>query len=315
MNKKNILITGISGFVGSSLAPFLQENGFKIKGVSRNPKSSDEVSYKDLSVEHWNNTTSIIHLAGKAHDLKQTSDDQEYFEVNTELTKKLFDQFLESTCSVFIYMSSVKAVADTVDGVLTEDEEPKAITAYGESKLAAEQYILAQKLPKDKSVYILRPCMIHGPGNKGNLNLLFAMANKGIPYPFGAYENERSFLSIDNLLFVIKELIDQKPTSGVYNVSDDAYLTTIGIYSIMGEVLGRKLRILNVSKKIVELFGKIGDTIPIPINSEKIQKLTENYRVSNVKIKKALGITHMPITAKVGLTKTIESFKSENNVR
>ena len=64
--------------------------------------------------------------------------------------------------------------------------------------------------------------MIHGPGNKGNLNLLYSFVKKGIPYPFGRYENKRSFVSIDNLCFVIKELIENKNiTSGVYNISDE----------------------------------------------------------------------------------------------
>jgi nucleoside-diphosphate-sugar epimerase len=315
MEIKNILITGISGFVGSSLAPFLEESGFKINGISRNPKSNNERSFNDLSIDCWNNAKAMIHLAGKSHDLRNTSDDSEYFEVNTELTKRLYNQFLESDCESFIYMSSVKAVADVVEQVLMEDEVPNAITAYGKSKLAAEQYILAQELPKGKYIYILRPCMIHGPGNKGNLNLLYAMANKGIPYPFGAFANERSFLSIDNLLFIMRELIAKKPTSGIYNMSDDAYMSTTGVYSIMGEVLGKKLSILNFSKKIIYIFGQIGDYIPLLINSEKIQKLTENYRVSNAKIKKELGITNLPISAKEGIYKTVASFKSQQHAK
>ena len=118
-------------------------------------------------------------------------------------------------------MSSVKAVADEVVGVLDESVIPSPVTAYGKSKLAAEKYLLSQKPSKGKRVYILRPCMIHGPGNKGNLNLLYNFVKKGIPYPFGSFENKRSFVSIDNLCFVIKELIENKNiTSGVYNISD-----------------------------------------------------------------------------------------------
>ena len=124
-------------------------------------------------------------------------------------------------------MSSVKAVADGVEGVLDESVIPSPVTAYGKSKLAAEEYILSQKLPKGKRVYILRPCMIHGPNNKGNLNLLYHFVKKGIPYPFGSFENKRSFVSIDNLCFVIKELIENKNIpSGVYNISDDQALST-----------------------------------------------------------------------------------------
>ena len=84
----------------------------------------------------------------------------------------MFDQFLKSDCETFIYMSSVKAVVDQADGILTENVKPNPITVYGKSKLAAEEYILSRKNLKNKRVYILRPCMIHGPNNKGNLNLL-----------------------------------------------------------------------------------------------------------------------------------------------
>ncbi len=307
---KNILITGSTGFVGQNLAPYLQEKGFTVTGVTRNPKSSNDVSYKFLSKEDWNHSLAMVHLAGKAHDLKKTANENEYFRINTELTKELYNQFLSSECSVFMYMSSVKAVADNVETILTEDVIPAPITAYGKSKLAAEQYLLTQKLPKGKFVYILRPCMIHGSGNKGNLNVLFSMANKSIPYPFGAFQNERSFLSVDNLSYIIKELIVQQPTSGSYNVADDAYLSSSNVYITMGEVLGKQLKVINFPKQMINVIGKVGDMLPITINSEKIQKLTENYRVSNAKIKTVLGIKKMPLTAKEGLIKTIQSFKN-----
>src|SRR5690606_1547157 len=117
------------------------------------------------------------------------------------------EQFLKRDAEVFIYMSSVKAAADTVDGILTEEKQPNPKTPYGQSKRKAEEYLLNATLPEGKRVYILRPCMIHGPGNKGNLNLLYKFVQKGIPYPLAAFENRRSFLSIDNLNFVILQLL------------------------------------------------------------------------------------------------------------
>ena len=97
-----------------------------------------------------NNSECFIHLAGKAHDIKNTSTVKEYYEVNTELTKRLFDQFIKSNCKVFIYMSSVKAVTDIVEGKLDENFEPIPVTAYGKSKLAAENYILSKKISRIK---------------------------------------------------------------------------------------------------------------------------------------------------------------------
>ena len=308
---KHILITGVTGFVGQNLQRYIERfSSRQIIGISRKSGGDEIKSYQDLTPEFWNQTSAFIHLAGKAHDLKKTSEDSEYYQVNTELTKKLFDQFLESSCETFVYMSSVKAVADEVEGILDESITPNPITAYGKSKLAAEEYISNQKLPEGKRVYILRPCMIHGPANKGNLNLLYNFVSKGIPYPFGAYENQRSFLSVENLCFVIKELIENKSiASGVYHVADDDTLSTKQLVTIIGDVIGKPAKVLNLPKTLVNLIAKTGDFAPLPVNTERVQKLTENYCVSNAKIKKAMG-KELPLTAEEGIERTIQSFLS-----
>jgi nucleoside-diphosphate-sugar epimerase len=298
-------ITGITGFVGQNLASYLAN--FDILGVSRGSKGRN-ISYQELSLDIFNKQKVFIHLAGKAHDLKKTAEDAVYFEVNTELTKKLFDQFLESTCETFIYMSSVKAAADSVEGILTEDVMPNPISIYGKTKLAAELYILSKEIPENKRVYILRPCMIHGPSNKGNLNLLYSFVSKGIPYPFGKYVNRRSFVSVQNLCFIINELIDNnKIESGIYNVADDTSLSTIDLVQIISELLYKPTRILKLPKLFVRFIAKIGDFLPILINSERLLKLTENYEVSNLKIKKAIQ-KNLPLSSKEGIIKTVNSF-------
>ncbi|MCL7763377.1 NAD-dependent epimerase/dehydratase family protein [Polaribacter sp. Z014] len=307
MNSNLHIITGNKGFVGLNLVDYFKRQNKETVGVSRSPKSN-ELSYKTLSLEKLNQAKSFIHLAGKAHDLKKTSEDAAYFEVNTELTKTLFNQFLESDCEVFIYMSSVKAAADDVEGVLTEEVTPNPVTVYGKSKLAAEAFILSQEIPQNKRVYILRPCMIHGPNNKGNLNLLYSFVSKGIPYPFGKYKNARSFVSVENLCFVINELIENiNIKSGIYNVADDASLSTTALVKTIGDVIGKPAKVLNIPKVFVNILAKLGDVLPIPINSERLQKLTENYEVSNSKIKKALQ-KELPLSVKEGIEKTIASF-------
>ena len=301
------IITGNKGFVGLNLVDYFKRQNKEIIGVSRTPKK-EEFSYQTLSLEQLNQAKSFIHLAGKAHDLKKTSKEKEYFEINTELTKELFKQFLESDCEVFIYMSSVKAAADELEVVLTEEAIPKPITAYGKSKLAAEAYILAQEIPQNKRVYILRPCMIHGPNNKGNLNLLYSFVSKGIPYPFGKYKNARSFVSVENLCFIINELIENKNIkSGIYNVADDKSLSTNELVTIISKTISKKTKIINTPKFLINLIAKLGDFLPLPINSERVQKLTENYEVSNIKIKKAIQ-KELPLSTEKGIEKTIASF-------
>ena len=304
---KNIAISGITGFVGKNLEEYLISKKETVVGVSRRT-SNNNYDYTSFNKIIFDNQKAFVHLAGKAHDLKKTSEDKEYFEVNTELTKTLYNQFLKSDCEVFIYMSSVKAVADQTDGVLTENVKPNPITVYGKSKLAAEEYILSRKNLKDKRVYILRPCMIHGPNNKGNLNLLYSFVSKGIPYPFGKYSNRRSFVSVENLCFIIKELIDNdKIESGIYNIADDTSLSTIDLVQIISEVLCKPTRILKLPKLFVRFIAKVGDLFPIPINSERLLKLTENYEVSNLKIKNAIQ-KKLPLSSNEGIKKTIASF-------
>jgi nucleoside-diphosphate-sugar epimerase len=298
-----IAITGSSGFVGKNIIPFLFSR-HSIEHIKL-----DKLHNVILSPSFCN-INCLIHLAGKAHDLKKVSSPDDYYKVNTDLTKDIFDVFLESNAKVFITFSSVKAVADNFIGELSEDTTPNPITHYGKSKLLSEQYILSKSFPSGKRVYILRPCMIHGPGNKGNLNLLYSIVSKGIPWPLGAFDNKRSFCSIDNLCFIINELIENdKIPSGVYNIADDEPISTNEIINLISIELGKKPHIWNVPKLLIKSLSKLGDILSLPLNSERLNKLTETYIVSNNKIKKAINKS-LPVTSKDGLTKTFNSFNN-----
>jgi nucleoside-diphosphate-sugar epimerase len=251
----------------------------------------------------------IIHLAGKAHDTSNTVEEAEYFEVNLGLTKNIFDHFLNSSANKFIFFSSVKAVADSIEGdVLTEEAVPNPQTAYGKSKLAAEAYIQSKPIPDHKSVFILRSCMIHGPGNKGNLNLLYKVVQKGIPWPLGAYNNQRSFASIRNVSYIVRNLIEAPVPSGTYNVADDEPLSTNELVRLIAESLGRKPRVWNLPKGLISGLAMSGDILRLPLNSERLKKLTESYVVSNDKIKSVLKIDKMPVSATEGMMDTLRSF-------
>ena len=313
----NILITGIHGFVGSNLVMSLRRE-HTLYGLDIVAPEKEGVvktfSWEDLEQRHLPEIDAIIHLAGKAHDTKNRSAAQVYFDINTGLTKKIFDYFLESSTGKFIFFSSVKAAADSVAGeVLTEEVVPAPIGPYGESKIAAENYIL-KKLRieneelKNKRVYILRPCMIHGPGNKGNLNLLYNVVKKGIPWPLGDFENRRSFTSVDNLCYVIEGLLTKEAASGIYNMGDDEALSTNELIELMCEVLGLKPHIWKLNRSLMEACARLGTVLHLPLNKERLRKLTENYVVSNAKIKVALGIDRMPVRAEDGVRKTIRSF-------
>ena len=335
-----ILITGIHGFVGTNLVEALKKE-HTIYGLDIINPSKDGVahtfSWEEIDEVHGAGLMvngslleidAIIHLAGKAHDTKNQSAADVYFKVNTGLTQKIFDWYLaHPTAKKFIQFSTVKSAADRVEGdLLTEECIPTPVGPYGESKIAAENYIIEKFAPEalkrpfhnftdedavvdGKKVYIMRPCMIHGPGNKGNLNLLYGVVSKGIPWPLGAFENRRSFTSIENICFAVNGVLTKDVPSGIYNMGDDEALSTNELIEEICKSLGKKAHIWKLPKSMMTSVAKLGGMLHLPLNPERLQKLTENYVSSNAKIKKALGIDRMPVDARTGLQRTLESFR------
>lgn len=308
-----ILITGVHGFVGSNLVKALSQE-HTIYGLDIINPTKEGIRYT-FSWDYLDKEDgipeidAIIHLAGKAHDTKNQLAADVYFKVNRDLTIKIFDYFCSHpNIKKFVFFSTAKAAADKVDGILTEDVVPSPVGPYGESKIAAEDYIL-HHLPVNKDVYIFRPCMIHGPGNKGNLNLLYNVVKKGIPWPLGAFENRRTFTSVENICFAVNGVLTKDVPSGIYNMGDDEALSTNELIEEICKSLGKKAHIWKLPKGLMNGVAKIGGALHLPLNPERLQKLTDNYVSSNAKIKKALGVDRMPVKAREGLKVTLESFK------
>ena len=341
-----ILITGVHGFVGSNLVEALKKEHtiYGLDIISPLKEGVEKTfSWDNLDAGNVPEVDAIIHLAGKAHDTKNQSAAEVYFKVNTGLTQKIFDYFLaHEGIKKFVFFSTAKAAADKVEGVLTEDVVPAPVGPYGESKIAAEKYILEKmeilrqaqddkvdaqddkvdaqddkvdaqddktSVQDDKRVYIFRPCMIHGPGNKGNLNLLYKVVSKGIPWPLGAFENRRTFTSVENICFAVDGVLTKDVSSGIYNMGDDEALSTNELIEEICKSLGKKAHIWRLPKGLMNGVAKVGGWLHLPLNPERLRKLTENYISSNEKIKKALGVERMPVDARTGLQRTLESFK------
>lgn len=342
-----ILITGVHGFVGTNLVAALSKE-HEIYGLDIIAPEKEGVvktySWEDLDAGRVTEVDAIVHLAGKAHDTKNQAAVEVYFKVNRDLTIKIYDYFLaQDSIKKFVFFSTAKAAADKVEGILTEDVVPAPVGPYGESKIAAEEYIIekfkefnssnssnnqnlksskVQEYDKlnplkplehlelqTKSVYIFRPCMIHGPGNKGNLNLLYNVVKKGIPWPLGAFENRRTFTSVENICFAVNGVLTKDVPSGIYNMGDDEALSTNELIEEICKSLGKKAHIWKLPKGLMNGVAKVGGFLHLPLDSERLRKLTENYISSNAKIKAALGIKKMPMDAKEGLKVTLESFR------
>ncbi len=311
-----VLITGVTGFIGTSLVHFFHGNTkVTIIGYSRDiEKAKAKFSTYEIEFVHNlaadtidnKNIDCIIHLAGIAHDLSGKHNQDDYQRVNYENTKDLFVEFSNSKASMFIFLSSVKAVVDHTDIVINEEFIPNPGSDYGISKRHAEEFILNNNR-KDKGIFILRPCMIHGPGNKGNLNLLYKFVRAGIPYPLGAFENNRSFFSIDNFCFTIQKIVDNKVTPGTYLLSDDDPISTNDLVRLIGRGINKKVRIFNLPKLLVLILARIGSWLHAPFNTATVNKLCENMVVSNQKLLLNLD-ENLPVSTIEGLKKTIKSF-------
>ncbi|WKK58400.1 NAD-dependent epimerase/dehydratase family protein [Sphingobacterium sp. BN32] len=298
-----VLIAGGSGFIGKNLIEFLGQMKYQVDTLSLR-----HLDWPKKMNENW---SVIINLIGKAHDHAGEATEEDYYLVNFEYTKLLFTEFLNSKAKLFIHISSIAAVEEygTKDK-LVEGSTCHPISFYGKSKFAAEKWLLEQQLPYGKQLVILRPPMVHGKGDKGNLGLLYKFIAKGIPYPLTAYENQRSFISIQNFNFFIEQIIKNHTELklNLYHISDDEALSTKEIIEVISKTLNKKPFNLKVPKIFVNTIAKIGDIIPIPLNSKRLKKMTGNLILINDKLKKDLRITKLPLTAKEGIEKTILTF-------
>ncbi len=292
---RSIYITGANGFIGQHLCSLLEKN-FLITKYKRN----DPIIIRE---------DVVIHLAGLAHDTRNLSNQLEYYRVNTDFTKEVYDAYLTSPAKKFIFLSSVKAVADVIEGILTEECFPDPKTPYGLSKLKAEQLIKSHpsNMQAKKPFYILRPAMVYGKGNKGNLNALYHFLKKGYPWPLGAFNNRRSYCAVENLLFVIEEILKiENFPQGTYNICDDDSISTTELILLISDTLMRKVWIVSIPKSIIFFIAKIGNIFALPFTTEKLEKLTHSYIVSNDKIKSCLGKT-LPYTTKLAIRNVYSS--------
>ncbi|SDC95654.1 NAD-dependent epimerase/dehydratase family protein [Niabella drilacis] len=299
-----IIVTGASGFIGQNIMEHLA-GSFQIESVSLR-KSDWQHSFQGAFT--------VINLVGKAHNHKGVATKNDYFYANLELTKQIFQCFITSSATLMIHVSSLAALEEFESTIpLTEENSCAPDSWYGKSKRAAEIWLLDQPLPENKKLIILRPPMVHGPGDKGNLGLLYNLISKGIPYPLAAFNNLRSFISIDNFGFLIKQIISHQeivPT-GIYHITDDEAVSTNDLIEIIRAQTGKKGITLSLPKAFVKLVAKTGDLIPLPLNTNRLKKLTGTLLVSNKKIKSVLKIEKLPITAREGLVNTIKSFQKK----
>ena len=239
-----ILLTGAGGFVGQRFAAYNKDR-FQIQPLSLRNNDWKNTSFEGFDV--------VVHLAGKAHEMGKI-DDSIYYQVNTELTKELFQRAAAAGIKQFIYISSTKVFGDQTDGVLTETSPCNPNDAYGKSKLEAEQFLLNQQ--GSCSVAIVRPPLVYGPGVKGNMISLLELAARKVPLPFKGIDNRRSMVFVDNLVELINAIIDKK-AAGIFVAGDRRPLSTAELVQLIRGAMNRKpgmFRLPGFLKAIIRKF-------------------------------------------------------------
>ncbi len=289
--QSKVLLTGSTGFVGKQVVECLSPT-YELHAITTRSTQIEGISktYQWDSLDTINDSyDAVIHMAGLAHDTQNKRDESEYYDVNVGLTEKILEKLKSWNTSIFVYLSSVKAVVDSTSSeILSEKDISTASNVYGRSKLATEQLILSSK--EAQSMVVLRPVLIYGKGQKGNLNTLHKLISKGVWFPFKNWVNRRSVLSINNLTAVIQSNLQTPIPTGVYFVSDDDPISTVRLLQLIGKGFDKKIRFIAMPNGMIKFA--IG-VLPKKLKSFT-DKILGSLEVDNSKLKLALGINEMP---------------------
>ena len=312
-----VLITGVTGFVGSKLATVIHEKGFVITGAVRSlsesiPSFVEQVMVGDIAPNtNWQKSLVsidvVVHIAARVHVMHDTSSNplEEFRRINTEATLNLARQAVESGVKRFIYLSSIK-----VNGEATLQETPflpddKFVPTdpYALSKYEAEQELLKIADETQMEIVIIRPPLVYGVGVKANFLSMMKWLYKGIPLPFGAIHNKRSLVALDNLVdLILTCIVHPSAANEVFLVSDGEDLSTTELLNRVAIALGKNPRLLPVNQQLLELgLTMIG-------KKALAQRLCGSLQVDISKTKKLLNWTP-PVKVDEGLRKTAEAFK------
>lgn len=312
-DKPLVALTGATGFVGRALARELSARGFRVRSLLRRPsllgEGVDEVVIGDLArpmnlAEAMRGVDHVVHSAGIAHAMSGRPED-DYRAVNLEATKALARAAGHAGVKRFLFLSSVRAQSGPDSDVVLDETTPARPTdAYGRSKLEAEEALAASGL----DWAALRPVLVYGPGVKGNLASLFALARTRAPLPFAAFLAQRSLLGLDNLADAVEHLLRAPaPANRAFLVADPEPVDLAGLVSAYRAGLGRRPGLVPVPPALIaralSLMGRAETaqrlTRPFVVDTGALRATGWRPRVSTRAGLEALG--RHDVSAKAGL--------------
>ncbi|MBV5341160.1 MAG: SDR family oxidoreductase [Deltaproteobacteria bacterium] len=313
--KNSILITGANGFVGLSLLKKTISRGYNVKCSTRkiNSLMSEVQTFVMGEMIHstdWmlalKSINVIIHLAARVHVMHEIADDPlaEFRYVNVEGTLNLARQAATAGVRRFVFVSSVKVNGEStvLDKPFSPDDYPDPRDPYGISKREAEDGLFAISRETGMEVVIIRPTLVYGPGVKANFYTMMRWLHKGVPLPFGAVQNKRSLVALDNLVSFIVHCLDHpKAANEIFLISDGEDVSTTELLQKMANAFGKKALLLPIPVELMKLFANIlgkGDVA---------QRLFGSLQVDSSKARDLLG--WRPVTTMdEQLKKTADAF-------
>jgi len=247
----SVLVSGASGFVGTAL---LRRLGPQARGLSL--RSAETQWQRAL-----HGVGCVVHLAARVHQKSENTPDalQSYRQTNTDLTLRFARIAAAAGVRRFVLMSSIKAMGESsAPGTpWTEGDAPQPVDAYGLSKLEAEKALQQCCSETGMEFVIVRPPLVYGPNVKANFASLIALVRTGLPLPFGAIRNQRSFIALDNLVdFIV--LCTQHPQAAnqLFLISDGDDVSTPELCRRIARAQQRKLRLLDVPVPLLRCLGR-----------------------------------------------------------
>ncbi|MEO7985556.1 MAG: NAD-dependent epimerase/dehydratase family protein [Gemmatimonadales bacterium] len=303
-----VLVTGVTGFLGSHLCQALVGRGVAVRALVRRAESPLPLGVsphigdlQDVPAVRraMSGVNGVIHLAAHVHG--SSADPNTIHRVNVDATMALLETAASAGATDFFFASSVKAVGEANVTPWTESTPPDPADAYGKSKLQAER--LVRDFAERNGIHapILRLPLVYGPGMKANALRLFRMIDRGVPLPFRSVRNRRSLLFTGNLVLAALATIESPKGSDTFFVSDDEDLSTPMLVTAVARALGRPARLVSVPETLLRAAARI---------SPAIARLVGSLAVEISRLKAGTGYAPAYPVAE-GLRMTAEWFRAE----